>query len=82
MRYWEIAYPGENDEAIVEVLSDTDILLQFKPHWYSKMCEKFGKDHVDANYSDEDCIMDWVVVHWAVELKQCPWDIWRPSKEF
>lgn len=36
-------------------------------YWYNKMCQKFGKEHVDANYTKQDCIDDWVVVHWAWE---------------
>ena len=33
------------------------------------MCEKFGKEHVDEHYSPQDCIDDWVIVHWAQESK-------------
>jgi len=36
-------------------------------HWYGKMCEKFGQDHVDENYCFEDCLTDWTVVNWAWE---------------
>ena len=31
------------------------------------MCKKFGKETVDSQYSKQDCIEDWCVVHWAVE---------------
>ena len=67
MRYWSICYPGDNGEDVVETLSADDIRKQYYPYWYEKMCKKFGKDHVDANYCFEDCLEDWVIVHWAVE---------------
>lgn len=68
MRYYQIAYPDENNKDVVEVLSEDDIRSQYWPHWYSKMCEKFGKEHVDKTYCFEDCLNDWIVVHWAVEI--------------
>jgi len=34
------------------------------------MCERFGKEHVDANYCFEDALDDWVVVNWAWEVKE------------
>ena len=65
MKYWCISYPDENDIDVVETLSEDEIIKQYWPYWYGKMCEKFGKEHVDENYSHQDCIDDWTVVHWA-----------------
>lgn len=65
MKYWSINYPDENNNDVVETLSEDDIIKQYWPHWYGKMCEKFGKEHVDTNYCHQDCIDDWTVVHWA-----------------
>ena len=65
MKYWCISYPDENDIDVVETLSEDEIIKQYWPHWYGKMCEKFGKEHVDMNYCHQDCIDDWTVVHWA-----------------
>lgn len=67
MKYYEISYPNELDEDVFEVLSEMDIIRQYWKHWYSKMVEKFGPDHTDITV--ENCIEDWVVVHWAVEVK-------------
>jgi len=36
----------------------------------NKMCEKFGKDHVDANYCFEDCLDDWIVVNWCMGVNR------------
>lgn len=68
MRHFEIAYPGENGEDVREILSEQQIREWYWPHWYGKMCEKFGKEHVDANYDFSHCLDDWIVCHWAVEL--------------
>jgi len=54
----------------VETLSEEEIRKQYYPYWYGKMCEKFGKEHVDENYCFEDCLTDWQVVHWAWEVNQ------------
>lgn len=67
MKYWTIAYPDENDNDVVETLSEDEILAEYWNYWYGRMCEKFGKEYVDANYTKSDCIDDWTVLHWAVE---------------
>lgn len=54
----------------VVTLSEEEIRKQYWPYWYSKMCEKFGKEHVDANYSFEECLADWQIVNWAWEVKE------------
>lgn len=69
MRYWEIAYPDEIGKLVIEVLSDDQIINEYWPFWYGKMINKFGKDHVDKNYSKLDCIDDWTVVNWATEVR-------------
>jgi hypothetical protein len=67
MRYWSIGYPDEDGNDVVETLSEDEVLEQYWAHWYGKMCQKFGKEHVDTNYTKQDCIDDWVIVHWAWE---------------
>ena len=54
-------------DGYVETLSEEEIRQRYWPYWYGKMCEKFGQEHVDANYCFEDCLYDWVVVNWAWE---------------
>lgn len=53
----------------IKVLSENDILHEYWPHWYQQMCKRFGKEHVDKNYSFQDCLDDWIVVNWAWESK-------------
>jgi hypothetical protein len=80
MRYYTIAYPTDNGD-VTETLSEEDIRRDYWPYWYGRMCEKFSKEHVDKTYSFEDCLDDWVVLHWAEEQKECPWNNWRPNRE-
>ncbi len=49
--------------------SEDDIRKEYYPYWYKEMCNKFGKEHTDENYSFEDCIIDFVIVNWAWEIK-------------
>jgi hypothetical protein len=67
MKFWSIAYPDENGNEVVETLSDAEIIATYWDYWYGKMCEKYGKDHVDTHYCKQDCIDDWVIGHWAWE---------------
>lgn len=71
MKYWKIVYPKdpENGDFTPEyiTLSDQEILDQYWDHWYDQMCKKFSKEEVDAKWTKQDCIDDWVIVHWAWE---------------
>lgn len=69
LKYWTISYPDEFGNHVEETLSEEEILESYWWWWYPKMCEKFGAEYVDAQYTKQDCIDDWVVVHWAVESK-------------
>ncbi len=40
---------------------------RFRPCWYKKMCQKFGKEHVDEKYTFEHCIKDWLVTNFGWE---------------
>ena len=53
----------------VVTMSEEDIRKQYYPYWYDRMCKKFGKDHVDATFSFEDCLDDCIVVNWAWKVK-------------
>ncbi len=55
-------------DSFVETFSEKDILDEYWTYWYGRMCEKLGKEFVDANYTQEDCIQDWVIVNWAWEV--------------
>lgn len=71
MRYYSYneyrTAPGVDD--YVETVSEEDIRKDYYPYWYEKMCQKFGKEHVDCTYTYEDCLVDWITVNWAWESK-------------
>lgn len=75
MKYYTICYPNEFNETVWETLSEDDIISEYWDYWYGKMCDKYGKDHVDATYSHYECIEDWCLVHWATE------NTWRQMKD-
>ena len=68
MRYYQIAYPDKDGKDVIEVLSEEDIRKEYWPYWYGRMCDKYEQAYVDQNYTFEDCLMDWCIVHWAVEV--------------
>lgn len=66
MRYWTFVQPTDDSgESEYVTMSEDEIRKEYWPYWYGKMCEKFGKDTVDKDYSFEDCLVDWEIVHWA-----------------
>ena len=69
MRYWSYNERLNEIDSHVVTVSDDDILDMYWNWWYGKMCEKFGSEVVDRDYTKQDCIDDWVVVHWAWEVK-------------
>ena len=66
MKYYATSYPDENGNDIVETLSEKEILDEYWDYWYSRACRQLGKEHIDANYTIQDCIDDWVTTHWAI----------------
>jgi hypothetical protein len=73
VRYYSYNEPdmdaaGNILENKVITISEDEIRKDYYPYWYERMCNKFGKEHVDANYSFEDCLDDWIVVNWAWEV--------------
>ena len=67
MRYY--AYDEYDPKGgFIQIYSEEDIHIHYYPYWYGEMCKKFGKDHVDATYTFQDCIDDFVIVSWAWEV--------------
>ena len=69
MRYWcyNEQYDDEQNGSGIATKSEDEILHEYWPYWYQQMCKKFGKEHVNKNYSFHDCLDDWIVVNWAWE---------------
>ena len=68
MRYFQHMEPNEDGEDITVITTDEDIRRAYYPYWYDKMCKKYGKEHVDETYSLEECIEDWMIIHYAEEI--------------
>lgn len=68
MKYYTIQYPDENDINVTETLSEDQIIALYWDYWYNNMCQALGKDVVDSEYTKQDCIQDWCIIHWAVEV--------------
>ena len=75
MRYWTIVYPDVTETGHGydhwETLSEKEILDQYYHYWATKM---ISNDRHDI--SEEKCIEDWCIVHWAErnywrEMKDC-----------
>ena len=58
------------EDGYIRTLSEKDIIKEYWDYWQERMIAKFGKEHFEANYSEKDCIDDWVVVNWAWETNE------------
>jgi hypothetical protein len=68
MRYFCFNEFDDQGEHIV-TMSEEQIRKEYWPYWYKKMCEKYGQERVDNDYTFDDCLTDWIIVHWAWESK-------------
>lgn len=65
MKVYEISYPDEKYGDITECLTETGILEAYYAHWSAKMM-RIGKS---PEITEQNCIDDFIVVHWATEVK-------------
>ena len=65
MKLYEIAYPDEHNNDVVEILTEEEILATYWNYWSVKMKE-IGRE---AEATRERCIEDWCVIHWASEIR-------------
>ena len=79
MRYFcynELVEPGEGTSCVESIISsvvtvsEDDIRKEYYPWWYEKMCKKYGKEEVDKNWSFEECLENWVTLHYAWEVEK------------
>ena len=69
MRYFSYnEYVDDPNTNSVVTVSEEDVRRDYYPYWYDKMCKKYGKEHVDEIYSLEECIEDWMIIHFAEEI--------------
>ena len=69
-QYIEPVYDTEGnicgDETFVK--SETEIIRDYYPYWKEQMIKKYGEEVFNRDYTDEDCIEDWIVINWAEEF--------------
>jgi hypothetical protein len=53
--------------SVVVEKTDRQILKEYFPWWKELMEKKFGAGH--RFITEEKCIEDWVIVHWANKIK-------------
>jgi len=68
MKYWTIVFPGEFGQHVQETWNEEQIMSSYLPYWTSKMLDHFGGPH--SSITRENCLDDWIVVHWAVETDE------------
>ena len=64
MRRWRYVEPGDfgnHGEPVIVEMSEAEILAEYYPYWQEQM-RRVGKE---SQISEQECINDWVVVHWA-----------------
>lgn len=66
MKYYTICFPGEYDQHVIETWSTEQILNSYMGHWSGQM-ESINKDD---EITEENCIEDWITIHWAEETDQ------------
>jgi hypothetical protein len=65
MKYYEISYPDENNNDIIEILTEQEIIDQYYTYWSTKMIQNVP----NPDLSRERCIEDWCIVHWATIIE-------------
>lgn len=69
MRYYLISFPGEYGQHVDETWSEEQILKAYYTYWCGKMVQNVPNPNLDK----EECLQDWITVHWAVEVPKPAW---------
>ena len=67
MMYYTIVFHGECVQHVQETWRTDQILQSYYTYWVTKMIQ--NNNYLDI--SEERCIDDWCVVHWAIETDEC-----------
>jgi hypothetical protein len=65
-KYYTIVFPGEFGQHVQETWTREQILKVYWTSWNRKMFQSGNSDKV----SEENCIEDWIVTHWAEETDE------------
>jgi hypothetical protein len=56
---------NEYEDLEPTLVTEQPIRAEYWPHWYERMCRKFGKSEVDQKFTLHDSI----ITNWAWEVK-------------
>jgi hypothetical protein len=65
LKRYKYVEPGDNNEPVEVILTEKEILDFYYDYWSMSM-DRIGKND---EISKENCIIDFCIVHWAVEVK-------------
>lgn len=68
MSAWRYLEMGSDGQPVVVTMSEEDIIREYYPYWQEQMRRAGKADQI----SEQGCIEDWVVVHWAEPLPEGP----------
>lgn len=66
MKYYTIVFPGEFGQHVQETWTRDQILSSYIKYWCMRMIEAGKGDDI----SEERCLEDWIVTHWAEETDE------------
>lgn len=66
MKYYTISFPGEHGQHVTETWSEDQIIESYYTYWCGKMIQNVK----DPDLSRDNCIADWLVIHWGIETDQ------------
>jgi hypothetical protein len=69
MKYYQITFPGEFGQDVVETWSEEQILNSYYLYWTGKMIQNVDNPDLDPM----NCIEDWCITHWAMEVPTPEW---------
>jgi hypothetical protein len=59
--------PDKKGNHVVVTMSEDFIIYNYWSCWKGHMEKKYGQDH--KLITKQNCIADWIVLHWATEVR-------------
>ena len=69
MRYFSFNEQDDKGNDVVQTMSEDEIREEYYPWWKERMIKKYGEEEFNKTWSFEECLEDWIAIHWAWEVK-------------
>ena len=69
MRYYSFNEQDDKGNDVVQTMSEDEIREEYYPWWKERMIKKYGEEEFNKTWSFEECLEDWIAIHWAWEVK-------------